>query len=236
MSSRLLKAIFAVLWRCSSSPTERCGSSPGTTAGRVATISWQPCEMGSAWSASVGPAGGDSVRLEESRTAAWTVNGYPADSAPWSGSLTEGLDTAQVGRLVARSASQPRAPRESRTTSALAHRDWPGRRSGHQHFLLGGGGTDGRYVRFPPSDEVFAVPVASMRLLETVGGGVAESGSWRMWTPQIVNRIEVRRDDEPAAGPHGSGHRESQPHPGVVGGADRRHCNRGKRSCGSPQT
>jgi len=141
----------------------------------------------------LGPGAEDSVRLEEV-DGRWSVNGYPADTSLIR-QLTAGLDTAHVGRLVARSAT---------THARLGIADDVAWRieigpAGDPDitFLLGGGGTDGRYARFPPSDEVFAVPIASVYLL---GRPVEE---WRSRIvasvdTSVVNRIAIRRNDEPA--------------------------------------
>jgi len=141
----------------------------------------------------VAPDAGDSVQLEE-KDGAWTVNGYPADTALVR-ELVEGLDTARVGRLVARSATtHPRLGIEDES----AWRIEIGRAGDPAvTFLLGGGGPDGRYARFPPSDEVFAVPTASVSLL---------TRSVDEWRDRIVvaadtsaiRRIAVRRNDQPA--------------------------------------
>jgi hypothetical protein len=139
------------------------------------------------------PDAADSVRLEEA-DGAWTVNGYPADSSMIR-ELAEGLDSARVGRLVARSATNH---------ARLGVSDDSARRieigpvgDPAIMFLMGRGGTDGRFVRFPPSDDVFTVPAASVRLL---GRSVEE---WRdrvvaSVDTSVVTRIAVRRSDQPA--------------------------------------
>jgi hypothetical protein len=139
------------------------------------------------------PDAADSVRLEEA-DGAWTVNGYPADSSMIR-ELAEGLDSARVGRLVARSATNH---------ARLGVSDDSARRieigpvgDPAIMFLMGRGGTDGRFVRFPPSDDVFTVPAASVRLL---GRSVEE---WRdrvvaYVDTSVVTRIAVRRSDQPA--------------------------------------
>jgi len=122
------------------------------------------------------------------------VNGYPADTGLVR-ELVEGLDTARVGRLVARSASthgRLGIGEESARRIEIGSAGDPA-----VAFLLGGGGPDGRYARFPPSDEVFAVPTASVRLL---------TNSVEEWRDRIVvavdtsatRRIAVRRNDQPA--------------------------------------
>ncbi len=134
----------------------------------------------------------DSVRLEEVG-GAWTVNGYPADSTLVR-ELADVIDSARVGRLVAKSAAN-----HSRlgVSEDLAHRIEIGPAgSPAAMFLLGGGGTDGRFVRFPGSDEVFAVPTASMR---PFGRSVED---WRDSLVAAVDtgsvtRIAVRRNDQP---------------------------------------
>ena len=139
------------------------------------------------------PDAADSVRLEEA-DGTWTVNGYPADSSLVR-QLTEGLDTARVGRLVARSAANHvrlGVSEDSARRIEIGPVGNPG-----ATFLLGRGGTDGRFVRFPPSDDVFAVPAASVRLF----GRSAEDWRDRVVAAvdtSIVTRIAVRRNDQPA--------------------------------------
>jgi hypothetical protein len=192
MSSRQLKAIFAVLAvlvfayaavRLLSGDGRRAGGDEILTAVRD----------GFSLVRALGPSAEDSVRLEEVG-GSWTVNGYPADTSLVR-QLTEGLDTARVGRLVARSATN-----HARLGIAddLARRIEIGPAGDpNVTFLLGGEGTDGRYARFPPSDEVFAVPGASVRLLTR---SVEE---WRnrivaAVDTSVISRITVRRNDEPA--------------------------------------
>jgi len=140
----------------------------------------------------VGPGAQDSVHLEEADDR-WTVNGYPADSALVR-QLGEGLATARVGRLVARStANHARlgVAEDSTRRIEIGPAGDP-----DVAFFLGSGGPDGRYVRFPPSDEVFAVPAASMRLLRR------SAEEWRnrivaAVDTSVIGRIAVRRNDEP---------------------------------------
>jgi len=141
----------------------------------------------------LGPGAEDSVRLEEA-DGSWTVNGYPADSALVR-QLSEGLDTAQIGRLVARSVTN-HARLGVAEDSARRIKIGPAG-APYVEFLLGRGGPDGRYVRFPSSDEVFSIPAASMRLL------AHSAEEWRnrivaAVDTSLVSRIEVRRNDEPA--------------------------------------
>lgn len=139
------------------------------------------------------PAAADSVRLEEA-DGAWTVNGYPADSSLVR-QLAEGLDSARVGRLVARSATNHArlgVSEDSARRIEIGPVGDPG-----TMFLMGRGGTDGRFVRFPPSDDVFTVPAASVRLL----GRSAEDWRDRVVAAvdtALVTRIAVRRNDESA--------------------------------------
>jgi hypothetical protein len=139
------------------------------------------------------PDAADSVRLEGAE-GTWTVNGYPADSSLVR-QLAEGLDSARVGRLVARSATN-HARLGVSDDSARRIEIGPVGDPGIM-FLMGRGGTDGRFVRFPPSDDVFTVPAASVRLL---GRSVEE---WRNRVvasvdTSVVTRIVVRRSDQPA--------------------------------------
>ena len=138
------------------------------------------------------PVAADSVRLRET-DGTWSVNGYPADTALVR-ELAEGLDTARIGRLVARSASNHvrlGVTEDSATRVEIGAGGEP-----DVMFLLGNGGTDGRFVRFPPSDEVYTVPAASMRLLRRSGE------EWRDHVVAAVDtspvsRIAVRRNDQP---------------------------------------
>jgi hypothetical protein len=139
------------------------------------------------------PYAADSVRLEEA-DGAWTVNGYPADSSMIR-ELAEGLDSARVGRLVARSATNHARLGVSEDSARRIEIGPVGDPA--VMFLMGRGGTDGRFVRFPPSDDVFTVPAASVRLL---GRSVEE---WRdrlvaSVDTSVVTRIAVRRSDQPA--------------------------------------
>jgi hypothetical protein len=141
----------------------------------------------------VGPEAADSVQLEE-KDGAWTVNGYPADTSLVR-QLAEGLDTARVGRLVARNAANHARlgiAEESAWRIEIGPAGDPA-----VTFLLGGEGPDGRYARFPPSDEVFAVPIASVRLL------TRSAEEWRdrivvAADTSVIRRIAVRRKDQPA--------------------------------------
>jgi len=139
------------------------------------------------------PNAADTIRLQET-DGTWTVNGYPADSALVR-QLAEGFDTARVGRLVARSATNHArlgVSDDSTRRIEIGPVGNPG-----TMFFLGRGGTDGRFVRFPPSDDVFAVPAASVRLL----GRSAEEWRDRVVAAvdtSVVTRISVRRNDEPA--------------------------------------
>ena len=109
----------------------------------------------------LGPGAEDSVHLEKS-DGAWTVNGYPADSALVR-QLAGGLDTALVGRLVVRSAANHARLGVAEDSAWRVEIGLAG--DPDVAFFLGEEGPDGRYVRFPASDEVFIVPAASMRLL-----------------------------------------------------------------------
>ncbi|MGB5304071.1 MAG: DUF4340 domain-containing protein [Gemmatimonadota bacterium] len=138
------------------------------------------------------PDAADSVRLEEA-DGAWTVNGYPADSSLVR-ELAEGLDSARVGRLVARSATNHARLGVSDDSARRIEIGPVGDPS--IMFLMGGGGTDGRFVRFPPSDDVFTVSAASMRPL----GRSAEEWRDRVVASvdtSTVTRIAVRRNDQP---------------------------------------
>jgi len=139
------------------------------------------------------PNAADSVRLEGA-DGYWTVNGYPADSALVR-ELAEGLVTARVGRLVARSASNHARLGVSEDSARRIEIGPVG--DPEAMFLLGRGGTDGRFIRFPPSDDVFTVQAASVRLL----GRSAEDWRDRVVAAvdtSIVSRIVVRRNDQPA--------------------------------------
>lgn len=135
----------------------------------------------------------DSLRLAAAG-GAWTVNGYPADSTLVR-ELREGLDTARVGRLVGRSEANHDRLGVS-ADSAMRIEIGPPEEP-DLVFLLGKAGADGRFVRFPPSDDVFAVPTASVRLLRR------SVDEWRdrlvaAVDTAAIGRIVVRRNDEPA--------------------------------------
>lgn len=108
------------------------------------------------------PERGDSVRLEMNR-GTWTANGYAAD-AERVGELVEDLTAAPTGRVVARS---PDSHERMGVTEDVARRvvigpvDTP-----NLVFLLGGSGTDGRYVRVPEADDVYSVRSESVTELD----------------------------------------------------------------------
>lgn len=140
----------------------------------------------------LGPGDTDSLRIE-AVDGDWTVNGYPADTSMVR-RLWAGLDSARVGRLVARSAS---THERLEITDALARRVEIGPAGEPTlSFLLGKAGADGRFVRFPPSEEVYAVPSSSVRLLQR---------SLEDWRSRVVAeadtgaliRVVVRRGDQP---------------------------------------
>jgi len=140
-----------------------------------------------------GPEEGDSLHLEATEDG-WTVNGYPADTSMVS-RLAAGLDSARIVRLVARSAANHE---RLGVTEGLARRIEIGPAGDPVlSFLLGKGGADGSFVRFPPSEEVYAVPSSSVRLLRR---------SLEDWRDRLVAevdtaaliRITVRRNDQPA--------------------------------------
>jgi hypothetical protein len=140
----------------------------------------------------LGPGEADSLRIE-AVGGDWTVNGYPADTSMVR-RLWAGLDSARVGRLVARSAS---THERLEVTEALAHRVEIGPAADPTlSFLLGKAGADGRFIRFPASEEVYAVPSSSVRMLERPledwrSRVVAEAD-----TGSLI-RVVVRRDDQP---------------------------------------
>jgi len=139
------------------------------------------------------PNAADSVRLE-GIDGSWTVNGYPADSTLVR-ELVEGLDSARVGRLVGRSATNHARLGVSEDSTRRVEIGPAG--NPDVMFLLGSGGTDGRFVRFPPSDDVFTVPARSVRPF----GKSAEDWRNRVVAAvdtATVSRITVQRDDEPA--------------------------------------
>ena len=191
MKSRQLKAIFAALAvLVLAYAAMQLVPGPGQTSGADSVVT--AVRGGFSLVRVLRPEAADTVRLAEA-DGTWTVNGYPADSALVR-ELAEGLDTARVGRLVARSASNHLrlgVTDDSATRVEIGAGGEPG-----VVFLLGTGGTDGRFVRFPPSEEVFTVPTASMRLL----GRSAEE--WRDHVvaavdTSVVSRIALRRNDRP---------------------------------------
>jgi hypothetical protein len=99
------------------------------------------------------PGGADSARLERIR-GVWTVNGYPADSAQIAETL-DGLRESDAGRVVARS---PDNHARMGVTDEAARRVEIGAPDAPDIvFLLGGSGTDGRYIRRPDAPEVYSV-------------------------------------------------------------------------------
>jgi hypothetical protein len=138
------------------------------------------------------PEAADSVRLEHTEST-WTVNGYPADTTLIR-EMVGGLDSARVSRLVARSVTNHARLGVSVDSARRVEIGPVG--NPDAVFLLGGGGTDGRFIRFPSSDDVFAVPAASMR---PFGRSVED---WRdriiaAVDTSMVRRVVVQRDDEP---------------------------------------
>ena len=122
----------------------------------------------------------------------WTVNGYPADTV-LVGAASSGMDTARMGRLVARSATNHArlgvADDSTRLVEVVPT-------SGPAiSFLLGGRGLEGRYVRFPGENDVFVVANESVATLD---------GTVEEWRDRIVaavdtasvTRILVQRSDE----------------------------------------
>ena len=193
MKSKQLKAIFAALAvLVVAYAAVRLLSGDGRTAGSDSIAA--AARDGFTLVRVLAPDPADSVRLEESN-GRWTVNGYPADSALVR-EFVEGLDSARVGRLVGRSAGNHARLGVSADSTRRVEIGPAGNPA--VMFLLGSGGTDGRFVRFPPSDDVFTVPAQSVRPF----GKSAED--WRDRVVAAVDtatigRITVRRDDQPAA-------------------------------------
>ncbi len=193
MSPRQLKTVFAVLAVlvtifAGTRLLDRGGDRPRTGSDLVVSAIAEGLTVVRA----MGPTDGDSVRLELAGES-WTVNGYPADTALVR-QLAEGLDTARVGRLVARSAANH--GRLGITPDSARRVELGPPADPDLVFLLGRGGTDGRFIRFPPSDEVFTVPAMSMRLFNR---------SEEEWRNRIVasadtaavGRVAVARNDQP---------------------------------------
>ena len=193
MKSKQLKAIFAALAvLVVAYAAVRLLSGDGRTAGSDSIAA--AARDGFTLVRVLAPDPADSVRLEESN-GRWTVNGYPADSALVR-EFVEGLDSARVGRLVGRSAGNHARLGVSADSTRRVEIGPAGNPA--VMVLLGSGGTDGRFVRFPPSDDVFTVPAQSVRPF----GKSAED--WRDRVVAAVDtatigRITVRRDDQPAA-------------------------------------
>lgn len=108
-----------------------------------------------------GPGAADSVVLRKSGDG-WTVNGYPADTARVREALAD-MAAASPGRLVARSSANH--IRLGVSTDSASRVRLISAESATFEFLLGGGGTDGRYVRLPDSDEVYTVPATAVQAL-----------------------------------------------------------------------
>ena len=193
MSPRQLKTIFAVLAvlvviLAGTRLLDRGGDRPSTGGDPIVSAVAEGLTLVRA----LGPDDGDTVRLEQAGES-WTVNGYPADTALVR-QLAEGLDTARIGRLVARSAGNH--GRLGITPDSARRVELGPAGDPDLVFLLGRGGTDGRFIRFPPSDEVFTVPAISMRPFNR---------SEEEWRNRIVasadtaavGRIAVARNDQP---------------------------------------
>mgnify|MGYP001812136830 CR=1 FL=1 len=193
MSRRQLTIIFAVLAVLLGAFAgirllDRAGNGPGR--GGEAIVS--AVAEGFSLVRVLGAQGKDTVRLELSGDS-WTVNGYPADTALVR-QLAEGLDTALVGRLVARSAANH--GRLGITADSARQVEIGPAGEPDLVFHLGRGGTDGRFIRFPPSDEVYTIPALSMRLFNR------SEAEWRNRIVAVVDtatvgRIAVRRNDQP---------------------------------------
>ena len=138
--------------------------------------------------------GGTTIELER-RGDGWTVNGYPAVDSLVEATLGA-LDTLPPGRLIARRAA---SHERLGLTPDAAHRVrvGPVGRPAAE-FLVGGSGTDGRFVRLPDEEPSYVLPAEVMEPL------VDGEAAWRDFTIARVDtaalrRIVIRRGGETAA-------------------------------------
>ena len=191
MSRTQLKAIFVALGVLvlAYAGTRLLGDRSGGSGGSD--------EIGGAVTADVarisigGRAGGATTELTLSDQG-WTVNGYPADSALVREAIA-GLDTARVGRLVARSAVNHARLGVSEDSARLVEIGSSSNPVVRFHF--GHRGREGRFVRFLDDEAVYVVPEASVGMLDR------ELDAWRnrliaALDTSAISRIVVRRADE----------------------------------------
>lgn len=131
----------------------------------------------------IDPPGGEPIELEH-RGAGWTVDGYPALDSLVATTLA-GLDTLAPGRLIARrAASHERLD----LTASRAHRVRVGPAGAPQaDFLVGGSGTDGRFVRLSDEEAAYVLPSDVMDPL------VGPETTWRDFTIVRVDTASLRR-------------------------------------------
>lgn len=138
--------------------------------------------------------GGGLLELNH-RDEGWTVNGYPASDSLATATVA-GLDTLPPGRLISRSATNHERLGLS-SGEAVRVRVGP---AGEPvaDFLVGGSGTDGRFVRLPGEERSYVFPAP------IVGPLTRGEAEWRDYTIVEVDtaslrRIDIRRRGGPGA-------------------------------------
>lgn len=136
------------------------------------------------------PADGRPIELER-RGTGWTVNGYPALDSLVDATLAA-LDTVRPGRLVARSEATHERLELTDDRATRVRLGPPGAESAD--FLVGGVGTDGRFVRLAGETPSYVVDSAA------VGPLAAPEAAWRDFTIARVDtaglrRVAIRRAD-----------------------------------------
>lgn len=114
----------------------------------------------------------------------WTVNGYPARDSLVNATVA-GLDTLPPGRLIARSPTN-HARLGLEAASATRVQVGPAGRP-DADFLVGGTGTDGRFVRRPDLDEAYVVPAEALDPL------TGDETDWRDFLIARVDTAALRR-------------------------------------------
>lgn len=131
----------------------------------------------------IDPPEGRPIELER-REGEWAVNGYPALDSLVTATLA-GLDTVAPGRLIARSAGTHDRLGLASESAARVRIGPPGAETAD--FLVGGEGTDGRFVRLAGEDASYVFPTA---LTDPLAG--PESG-WRDFTIARVDTASLER-------------------------------------------
>lgn len=129
------------------------------------------------------------------RDEGWTVNGYPASDS-LATATAAGLDTLPAGRLISRSATNHERLGLTAEQAARVRVGPAGEPTAD--FLVGGSGTDGRFVRLPGEDRSYVFPAP------IVGPLTRGESEWRDFTIVTVDtaslrRIDIRRRGGPGA-------------------------------------